>query len=106
MAEDPSSRKLLDLERERWRRRCRADLVSFAVEALAAASQKPAQHHRLICRQLMALVQGELVRGVGFAELVAKLMILAPPGSAKTTFVSRYSQLGSLPSIHGATSSA
>jgi predicted phage terminase large subunit-like protein len=88
MADDPR-RKLLDLERERWRRQCRRDLMSFAVEALAPAGQKPAMHHRLICHRLMQLVRGELARGIGFTELMAKLMVLAPPGSAKTTFVSR-----------------
>jgi hypothetical protein len=71
--------QLLAIRRERWRRRCRADLVSFAVEALAARGELPARHHRRFCAELEALARGE----------VDCLMILAPPGSAKTTYASR-----------------
>jgi hypothetical protein len=46
IVEPPPSKRLLELEREQWRRECRADLVAFAVEALAPANQKRAAHHR------------------------------------------------------------
>jgi hypothetical protein len=72
-------RRLLELERELWHRRCRQDFVSFCVEALSAQNLVPATHHRLICARLQAVAEGKIDR----------LMILAPPGSAKTTYTSR-----------------
>jgi hypothetical protein len=41
MAKQPEQKRL-KLEREQWRRKCRTDLVAFAVEALAPAGQNPA----------------------------------------------------------------
>jgi predicted phage terminase large subunit-like protein len=74
-----AERRLFDLRQEQWRRVCRADLTSFAVEALASRGEVPARHHRRICAELEAVASGEAER----------LMILAPPGSAKTTYASR-----------------
>ena len=70
--------RLVRIEQERWRRECRADLVSFACEALPN-HERPARHHKLICAKLAALIRGEFDR----------LLIVAPPGSAKTTYCSR-----------------
>jgi predicted phage terminase large subunit-like protein len=76
---DEDRRKLFELELEQWRRRCRQDFLSFAIESLSGQSLVPAAHHRLICSELQALADGRSDR----------LMILAPPGSAKTTYTSR-----------------
>jgi predicted phage terminase large subunit-like protein len=73
------ARRLLELEQEQWRRQCRSSFVSFCIEALSARGEQPARHHRLICEALQDVVEGRCKR----------LMILAPPGSAKTTYVSR-----------------
>lgn len=73
--------RLFEVRREQWRRICRTDLVAFATEALAPKEEKPARHHIRICREVEALVRGA----------VRRLIILAPPGSAKTTYVSRIS---------------
>ncbi len=67
--------RLLELHR----RHCRADFLTFATEVLKSQGLVPAAHHRLICRELQALADGHCKR----------LMILAPPGSAKTTYTSR-----------------
>jgi hypothetical protein len=71
--------RLLELEQEQWRRKCRSSFLPFCVEALSARSESPALHHRLICSELEAVARGKCKR----------LMILAPPGSAKTTYTSR-----------------
>jgi predicted phage terminase large subunit-like protein len=78
-ATDDPRRQLYELELEQWHRRCRSDFLSFAIEALSAQSLQPAAHHRLICSRLQAVAEGRCKR----------LMILAPPGSAKTTYTSR-----------------
>jgi predicted phage terminase large subunit-like protein len=49
------------------------------VEALTARGETPALHHRLIASELQSVAMGRIRR----------LMILAPPGSAKTTYASR-----------------
>jgi predicted phage terminase large subunit-like protein len=72
-------RKLFEMEQELWRRRCRQDFLSFAVEALSPRGEIPARHHRLIAANLQAVAEGKCKR----------LMVLAPPGSAKTSYVSR-----------------
>jgi predicted phage terminase large subunit-like protein len=77
MSED--ARMLLKLEQEQWRRQCRQSFISFSIEALSARGETPALHHRLISSELEALARGKRKR----------LMILAPPGSAKTTYASR-----------------
>jgi hypothetical protein len=123
MPERPD-RHLLELEREQWRRECRRNLIAFAVEALAPAGQVPAKHHKLICEWLMALVRGELraleervsltsARRTGeeregrrewreMNRVLQQLMILAPPGSSKTTYVSRLFVAWYLAAIPGA----
>jgi hypothetical protein len=71
--------KLLELEREQWRRECRRSFTAFCVEVLSSRGETPARHHRLICQALQDVAEGRCKR----------LMILAPPGSAKTTYTSR-----------------
>jgi predicted phage terminase large subunit-like protein len=73
------AQKLLELERELWFRRCRQDFTAFCTEALSARNETPALHHKLIASELEAVARGRRKR----------LMVLAPPGSAKTTYVSR-----------------
>ena len=60
------------------RRSIRADLAAWAELALTPRGQKPAAHHRLIIRELEALAAGATDR----------LMLLLPPGSAKSTYAS------------------
>src|SRR3974390_3540457 len=73
------AKKLLELERELWRRECRKSFIAFCIEVLSSRGESPAHHHRLICQALQDVAEGRCKR----------LMILAPPGSAKTTYVSR-----------------
>lgn len=82
----PSSQQLLELARadpdlarllqEQRRRRVRSSLLEWCTEALAPVGQAPARHHRLIISKLEAVARGEIDR----------LMIYAPPGSAKSTY--------------------
>jgi hypothetical protein len=70
--------RLLKLKQELWRGECRRNLLAFACQALPA-SERPPKHHKLICAKLEQLIRGDFDR----------LLIIAPPGSAKTTYVSR-----------------
>lgn len=54
----------------------RSSLLDWCTEALAGVGQAPAAHHRLIIGRLEAVARGEIDR----------LMIFAPPGSAKSTY--------------------
>jgi hypothetical protein len=71
--------RLYELRALQWRRICQRDFLSFAIHALAPRGESPARHHQRICSELQAVARGDTHR----------LMILAPPGSAKTTYVSR-----------------
>jgi predicted phage terminase large subunit-like protein len=62
-----------------WRRICQRDFLSFAIHVLSPRGESPARHHQRICSELQAVARGA----------VKRLMIPAPPGSAKTTYVSR-----------------
>ena len=73
------ARRFLELQREQWRRQCRQSFIAFCTEALSLRGEVPALHHRLIASELEAVARGKRKR----------LMILAPPGSAKTTYTSR-----------------
>jgi hypothetical protein len=79
--------RLLELETEQWRRKCRRSFAAFATEVLDGRGERLANHHKLICRKLMGLVAGELRAGDRLTVL-RRLMLLMPPGSGKTTFVS------------------
>ena len=54
--------RLLELEQEQWRRKCRSSFLPFCVEALSAHSESPALHHRLICSELEAVARGKCKR--------------------------------------------
>lgn len=73
-----ASAELRLLEELQRRRKARSSLAAWCIEALAAAGQVPARHHLAIIAKLEALSRGDITR----------LMILAPPGSAKSTYVS------------------
>jgi predicted phage terminase large subunit-like protein len=83
MLNNDDARRLLELEQEQlkraWCTECRSSFVNFCTEALAPRGESPARHHRLICQALQDVAEGRCKR----------LMILAPPGSAKTTYTSR-----------------
>lgn len=56
----------------------RSSLLYWAICALADDGEQPAAHHRLLLAELAALSRGEIDR----------LMVLMPPGAAKSTYVS------------------
>ena len=60
------------------RRAIRASLNDWCVHALAAQCLAPERHHRLLLSRLEAVERGE----------VRRLMVLMPPGSAKSTYAS------------------
>jgi predicted phage terminase large subunit-like protein len=60
------------------RRAVRGNLGSWAALALAPQALRPAAHHQLLMRELEAVARGECDR----------LMLLLPPGSAKSTYAS------------------
>lgn len=60
------------------RRRIRHSLIDWAAEALAPSGLSPAAHHLLLLAELERLSRHEIDR----------LMILMPPGSAKSTYAS------------------
>jgi predicted phage terminase large subunit-like protein len=62
----------------RRRDRIRSNLPEWAVHALAASGFSPATHHRALLDELEALASGRTDR----------LMVLMPPGSAKSTYTS------------------
>lgn len=70
--------ELRDLLEHRHRLRIRSDLLTWCIEALAPVGLKPARHHRLLISELEAVARGETKR----------LMVLMPPGSAKSTYSS------------------
>jgi hypothetical protein len=55
-----------------------SDLTEWASWVVAQSGQQPALHHRLLLQQLDAISRGTIDR----------LMVLMPPGSAKTTYAS------------------
>ena len=61
------------------RRKIRSSLVSWSQFALADQDQKPATHHLAVIRALEDLSAGRTTR----------LMLLLPPGSAKSTYASK-----------------
>jgi predicted phage terminase large subunit-like protein len=62
------------------RRRIRTDLEAWCTEVLRPAGYAPAAHHRLLISKLQALANGTASK--------RKLMVLMPPGSAKSTYAS------------------
>lgn len=75
----PLPRSLDPVRRERaLRRRIRTKLEAWARFALAAQGHAPARHHVAVIGELEALERGDITR----------LMLLLPPGSAKSTYAS------------------
>lgn len=64
-------------EREALASRCRTSFLAWCEHALSLDGLKPAAHHRLIIDRLQRVADGETTR----------LMMFAPPGSAKSTYV-------------------
>src|SRR5579863_9293186 len=68
--------QLATLLMEQLRREVRSSLVSWSTEYLRQFNMVPARHHLKIIDKLEKIATGEIDR----------LMILAPPGSAKSTY--------------------
>lgn len=72
----------MSLKRELWQRECKSNYVAWCTHALSDVGQRPAMHHQLLCNRIQALIDG---------PAGGRLMIFAPPGSAKTTYTARLS---------------
>ena len=68
--------ELLRLLQEDLRRKVQGSFTAWCTEALAPLGQSPARHHRLICDRIEHTVRTPNSR----------LMLMAPPGSAKSTY--------------------
>ena len=68
--------ELLVLNEIARRRECRRSFLAWCIEALRPYGQTPAAHHRLLIAELQAVADG----------LTDRLMVLMPPGSAKSTY--------------------
>lgn len=67
------------LETQGTRIAARKSLLAFAHEALRSFDLKPARHHRMLIEKLQAVADGKIRR----------LMVLMPPGSAKSMYASK-----------------
>jgi hypothetical protein len=74
------ARRLFEVRREQWWRLCRRDFLSFCQEVLSRQQREPAAHHRLMADLLQLASNGEQLR----------LIIVAPPGCGKSTFISYF----------------
>lgn len=72
------ARRLFEIRREQWFRKCRVDFLSFCTEVLSRQAREPASHHRLMISLLQEASDGQLLQ----------LIIVAPPGCGKSTYVS------------------
>lgn len=72
------TQRILEIDREKWRRDCQNSLGAWCIEALTPSGQTPAAHHWLLIRHLDMVARGKIDR----------LMVLMPPGSAKSTYTS------------------
>jgi predicted phage terminase large subunit-like protein len=72
------ARRLFEIRREQWFRRCRRDFSCFCVEVLSRQQRSPAVHHRLMIDLLQQASDGRLLQ----------LILVAPPGCGKSTYVS------------------
>src|ERR1700734_4449734 len=70
--------QMFKLSSEAWKRQCQTSLLAWSVECVSDYGFAPARHHRLIINALEKVITGEIDR----------LMIFAPPGSAKSTYTS------------------
>lgn len=62
-----------------WQADCRRSLLPWAIEALTPLNLNPARHHRLLIEKLEQVAAGTIQR----------LLVLMPPGSAKSTYVTK-----------------
>ncbi len=79
-AADPSQLppEMLEVLLETYRRHLRGNFEAWCTHALAPIGQAPARHHKLIASALQGVAEGRHDR----------LMLLLPPGSAKSTYAS------------------
>jgi hypothetical protein len=70
--------QILKYKSEAWRRSCQSNLLAWCEECVHDFGFEPANHHRHIIKALQKVITGEIDR----------LMIFAPPGSAKSTYTS------------------
>ena len=68
----------LRLERQLSALECRKSLRAWCIEAQLGIGHRPARHHKLLIERLEALAAGTIDR----------LMVMMPPGSAKSTYAS------------------
>jgi hypothetical protein len=59
---DQDERRVAELERELWFRRCRKEFLPFCIEALQPLGQTPARHHRFLIAHLEAVLRGDFDR--------------------------------------------
>jgi hypothetical protein len=71
-------RQKLRYKTERHKRKCQTSLYSWSKDCVKDFGFEPARHHKLIIEYLEKIISGEIDR----------LMIFAPPGSAKSTYTS------------------
>jgi hypothetical protein len=74
-----ASPRELALIQSDWKLPIRSSLLHWATEALAPAGHRPARHHRLLIEHLERVARGD----------IRKLLVLCPPGSGKSSFVSQ-----------------
>jgi predicted phage terminase large subunit-like protein len=77
--EHPAVTEYRMLTEQLRRRECRRSFLAWCIEALAPFGQTPAAHHRLLIAELQAVADGA----------VDRLMVLMPPGSAKSFYATR-----------------
>jgi hypothetical protein len=63
---------------EKWWRRCRVSLEDWSKECVSDFGYEPARHHLFLIEKLEEVIAGKIDR----------LMVLMPPGSAKSTYSS------------------
>ncbi len=79
LAKRSLNEQLVRVMQEQHRRLLRRSLTAFATEAIEPFGHAPAAHHRLLIRELEAIASGDNDR----------LMVMMPPGSAKSTYASK-----------------
>jgi hypothetical protein len=70
--------QIANLRTEAWKRKCQMNLRAWCTECVHDYGFTPARHHLFIIKKLEKVISGEIDR----------LMIFAPPGSAKSTYTS------------------
>lgn len=81
------SRELRDIEILEHRQECRKDLVKWAQHYMKDYGYSPALHHKLLLRKLQEVTDGVMFHSQT-GNPCRRLMVLMPPGSAKSTYSS------------------